>query len=195
MKALIKKIDRFISKTEKFILMSGILLIAVNSIANAVGRYFLSSSIYFTEELNSFLILIVTFYGLGYVTRTGRHIRMSAVYDTLPNRMKKILMIIMAAVTCILMFLLAYYAYEYVLKTARRGRVSPALSIPVYITYIWVVAGFITTGLQYFFTVIRNLNLNSETVYLSYTKADVYEEVYPESAESLIIPSAQRGQA
>lgn len=174
-------LDRFVDRAEAFILGWGVIIMAANTIANVFGRYVFSQSIYFTEELNEFLIIIITFMGLGYVTRKGRHIRMSAFYDMLPARSKKLMMILIASTTAVAMFILAWYAFEYVAKIARRGRVTPALQAPLYLTYVWVVVGFALTGIQYVLTVVKNLNLADENVYISYTTVDQYED--PEISE------------
>jgi len=178
---LLSRLDHWTGNIEMFILGWGIIIMAVNTIANVFGRYVFSQSIYFTEELNEFLIIIITFMGLGYVTRKGRHIRMSAFYDMLPARPKKILMIAIASLTAVAMFILAWYAAEYVAKIARRGRVTPALQAPLYLTYIWVVFGFALTGIQYLLTAIKNLQLSDPDVYISYSTVDQYED--PEIAE------------
>jgi len=174
-------LDRFVDRAEAFILGWGVIIMAANTIANVFGRYVFSQSIYFTEELNEFLIIIITFMGLGYVTRKGRHIRMSAFYDMLPARSKKLMMILIASTTAVAMFILAWYAFEYVAKIARRGRVTPSLQVPLYMTYVWVVVGFALTGIQYVLTVVKNLNLADENVYISYTTVDQYED--PEISE------------
>lgn len=174
-------LDEILGKAEMLVLGWGIIIMALNTIANVFGRYLFSQSIYFTEELNEFLIVIITFMGLGYATRKGRHIRMSALYDVLPIRARKLLMIVIAAVTAVAMFVLAWYAFEYVAKIARRGRVTPALQFPLYLTYIWVVIGFLLTGIQYLLTVFKNLDLTDPEVYVSFTTVDAYED--PEIAE------------
>ncbi|MDX1541363.1 MAG: TRAP transporter small permease subunit, partial [Geminicoccaceae bacterium] len=71
-------IDRGIASFEAVVLALGIILMAANSIANVIGRFVFAQSIYFSEELNQFLIVLVTFVGIGYAARKGRHIRMSA---------------------------------------------------------------------------------------------------------------------
>ena len=71
----------------------GVLLMAVNTIANVVGRFVFQHSIFFTEEVNSMIIVLITFLGLGYCTRMARHIRMTAFYDVLNDKLKKILII------------------------------------------------------------------------------------------------------
>lgn len=167
-------VDHGIARFESFVLGWGVILMAVNSIANVVGRFVFNQSLYFSEELNRFLIVLVTFVGLGYAARKGRHIRMSAFYDQLGDRGKKVLMILIAAVTGALMFLLAYYSYLYVERVARLGRVTPALQVPLYLTYLWIPVGFVITGIQYWLTVIRNLT--APDVYISWEQVDVYEE-------------------
>ncbi|WP_439888066.1 TRAP transporter small permease [Pseudomonas sp. MBLB4123] len=175
--------DALIGKAEALVLGWGIILMAANSIANVLGRYLFSQSLYFSEEFNQFLIVIITFIGLGYVTRKGRHIRMSALYDLLPVRAKKLLMVLIAGLTAVVMFILAWYALEYVAKVAARGRVTPALQFPLYLTYVWVIAGFLVAGVQYVLTACKNLNLADQDVYISFSEVDQYLD--PEIAEVL----------
>ncbi|WP_343564514.1 TRAP transporter small permease [Kiloniella sp. b19] len=176
-------LDQYIEKTEKFILCWSIIIMATNTIANVLGRYVFGQSIYFSEELNEFLMVIITFMGLGYATRRGIHIRMSAIYDTLPWKAKKLIMILIALTTAIMMAVLAWYAFEYVEKVARRGRVTPALQLPLYLTYIWVVAGLAITSIQYFLTALRNTDFSDQDVYVSFSEIDSYED--PETLSAL----------
>jgi C4-dicarboxylate transporter, DctQ subunit len=171
---ILAAVDNGIARFEAFVLAFGVLLMATNSIANVIGRFVFSRSIYFTEELNQFLIVLVTFVGLGYAARKGRHIRMSAVYDQLSDRQRKAMMILIAGVTAAMMFVLAYYSYVYVARVATLGKVTPSLQVPLYLTYFWVPLGFIITGIQYIMTVVRNLQ--SDDVYISYEQIDSYDE-------------------
>jgi TRAP-type C4-dicarboxylate transport system permease small subunit len=174
-------IDRGIAGFEAVVLSIGIILMAANSIANVVGRFVFAQSIYFSEELNQFLIVLVTFVGIGYAARKGRHIRMSAIYDQLGDRGRKVMMIIIAGVTASIMFALAWFSYEYVARLAKLGKVTPSLQIPLYLTYLWVPIGFLITGIQYLLTVVQNLR--SEDVWISYEQVDSYEEVENAPAE------------
>jgi TRAP-type C4-dicarboxylate transport system permease small subunit len=171
---ILAAVDNGIARFEAFVLAFGVLLMAANSIANVVGRFVFSQSIYFTEELNQFLIVLVTFVGLGYAARKGRHIRMSAVYDQLSDRQRKVMMILIAGVTAAVMFVLAYYSYVYVVRVATLGKVTPSLQVPLYLTYFWVPLGFIITGIQYVMTVVKNLQ--SDDIYISYEQVDSYDE-------------------
>jgi TRAP-type C4-dicarboxylate transport system permease small subunit len=162
---ILDRIDGFIAKFEEIIMAIGVILMAVNTIANVVSRFFFNHSIAFAEELNSIFILLVTFAGIGYAARHGRHIRMSAIYDAMPTGVRKVLMTIITAVTAAFMLFLAWYALQYILNLYSKGRVYPALGIPVYISYVWVPVGFLVTGIQYALTFIKNIR--EKQIYLS----------------------------
>ena len=167
-------IDTTISRIESFFLAVGVLLMALNTVANVVGRFVLGSSIFFSEELNRILIIMITFAGISYAARHGRHIRMSAIYDAMPPRLRKILMIVIALVTALFMFGLCYYSVTYIGTQAARGRVLPSLQIPVWIILVWVPVGFFMTGMQYLLTAIKNMT--SKDIYLSTSVLEGYDD-------------------
>lgn len=167
-------IDTAISRVESVILAGGVILMAINTVANVVGRFIFQHSIFFTEELNRTLIVMITFAGIGYAARHGRHIRMSAIYDALPSRTRKFLMIVIAVVTATVMFALFYFSITYIMKVAKSGRVLPAMQIPVYWIYLWVPLGFFVTGVQYALTAVKNVV--QKDIYLSTHVLEGYDE-------------------
>jgi len=166
-------IDSLISRIESVMLAIGVLLMAANTIANVVGRYVFQESIFFSEELNRILIILITFAGISYAARQGRHIRMSAIYDAMPPGMRKPMMIVIALVTAVFMFGLCWYSYGYIITQAGRGRVLPALQIPVWWTLVWVPVGFFMTGMQYLLTAIKNIQ--EKDIYLSTNVLEGYD--------------------
>lgn len=167
-------VDSAISRVESFLLAVGVLLMAANTVANVVGRFVLGNSIFFSEELNRILIILITFAGISYAARHGRHIRMSAIYDVLSPRTRKILMVFIALVTALFMFLLCFYAVKYIGTQATRGRVLPSLQIPVWMILIWAPVGFFMTGTQYLLTAIKNMT--SKDTYLSTYVLEGYDQ-------------------
>ena len=167
-------LDIGIARFEWIVLSYGVLIMAVNSIANVIGRFVFNRSIYFSMELNAFLMVIITFMGLSYAARKGRHIRMSAIYDQLPDLGRKILMIVIAIVTAAIMFVLAYYSTSYVHRIYELGKVTPSMRVPLWITLVWVPIGFVMAGIQYTLTVFQNLR--APEVYISHEVIDSYAE-------------------
>jgi C4-dicarboxylate transporter, DctQ subunit len=92
-------LDNGISRIESFLLAAGVLLMAANVVANVVGRFVLGRSIQFSEELNQLLIIMITFAGISYAARHARHIRMSAIYDAMPQKARRVLMIVIGITT------------------------------------------------------------------------------------------------
>jgi C4-dicarboxylate transporter, DctQ subunit len=167
-------IDIGISHIESFLLAAGVLLMAANVVANVVGRFIFGASIQFSEELNRALIIMITFAGISYAARHGRHIRMSAIYDALPAKARKVLMIVIGVTTAVFMFGLAWYSFQYILTQYGRGRVLSSLQIPVWLILVWVPVGFFMTGLQYALTAIKNMI--EKDIYLSTNVLEGYSE-------------------
>ncbi|MGS2745136.1 TRAP transporter small permease [Halomonas sp. LS-001] len=171
-------LDTFISKLEAAILALGVLLMALNTVTNVIARFVFGNSIMFSGELNRILIIMITFAGIGYAARHGRHIRMSAIYDALPVGGRKVLMIFIALFTSLVMFFLCYYSVFYIIDLQSKGRVLPSLQLPIWIIYVWVPLGFLITGIQYLLTAIKNLT--TRDVYLSTGVVDGYKDTETE---------------
>lgn len=171
-------IDQLISRVESLILAAGVLLMAFNTMANVVGRFVFGESLFFSGEVNRILIIMITFAGIGYAARHGRHIRMSAIYDALPVGGRKALMIGISFFTGLIMLFLLYYSLVYIVDLYSKGRILPALSIPIFLIYLWVPLGFLITAIQYFLTAIKNLT--SRDVYLSTSVVDGYKDTETE---------------
>lgn len=171
-------IDVVISKVEAVMLAAGVLAMAINTCVNVVARFVFGEGFFFSGEINRILIILITFAGIGYAARHGRHIRMSAIYDALPALGRKILMIFIALFTAGVMFFLCYWSYFFVETMYSRGRILPALGIPIWTIYVWVPVGFAVTGIQYFLTAIKNFT--AKDVYLSTGVVDGYADTEKE---------------
>lgn len=188
---LLGRIDVAISRVEAGILAAGVLLMALNTCVNVVARLVYGQGFFVSGEINRILIIMITFAGIGYAARHGRHIRMSAIYDALPDTGRKWVMTMIAFVTGLIMFFLCYFSVVYIASLYETGRILPALSalwaqfaetapvsdetargVPVWLIYVWVPVGFGVTGIQYFLTGIKNLG--SKDVYLSTGVMDGY---------------------
>lgn len=162
--------DRVLSAVERQILGIGVLLMAANTVANALARVLFNSSFFFAEELNQFLIVLVTFIGVSTAARMGRHIRMSAFFDLLPANGRRLMMVVIALGTAVVLFLLALFAVEYVHSLYVSGRMTPSLRWPVWLTLLWIPLGLALAGLQFVFAAVANLTLPG--VHLSFAVED-----------------------
>ena len=161
-----KKIDKVIEMIEAFILSTGIMLMATVLIGNVIARVVFNNSWTFAEEVGQMLVVIVTFMGLGYAVRKGNHVNMSAFIDLAPRKGKKLMAIFIATVSMIVMFVFAYYSYQYTMTVVARGRVTPALELPRYLTTMFLPIGFTLAGIQYAVNLVLNLT-NKDDIYFN----------------------------
>ncbi len=157
---------------EVSVLSVGVFALAALLIANVVARNFFRS-IYWAEEVSAILILVITFVGVSYAVRKARHIRMGAIFDALPPRAQKVMIIIISAYGAAVMFFMARIAYQYMSVARMTQQVTPALRIPFWMTIIIIVLGFFSAGIQYLRTIVKNLV--EEDVWLSPEQQSEYE--------------------
>ena len=165
---------RAIRRIERFVLAWSILAIAALTVANVLCRSLLGFSVAFAEEISQFLIVAVTFVGLSYAAGRGRHIRMTAIYDQLPQNARKGLCVFISATTSLLLLVLAVYAMRYLMTVHFLGTVSPVLQVPLVAVYALAPLGLFLAAVQYGLTTWRNLR--SEGIYLAYDRLDTYEQ-------------------
>ena len=60
MATVYENIIRVVNKVEGCFLIISVLLMAMNNVSNVVGRVLFNQSLFFTEELNSILIILIT---------------------------------------------------------------------------------------------------------------------------------------
>ena len=171
---IISAAGRTLQRIEEVILAFATLLIAVLTIVNVVCRTFFGFSLAVAQEVSQFCIIIVCFVGLSYAASKGRHIRMTAIYDSLPLTVRKLFMIGISACTSLLMFALAWYAVLYVRTVYELGGVYPALRVPFYVIYTVAPIGLCLAGVQYALATLKNVT--SDDIYLSFEKKDEYEQ-------------------
>lgn len=153
----LRKIDDVVSLLTEWILSVGIMLMAIILIANIVARKVFSNSIPAADEIGGILIIVVTFSGIGYAARKGRHIRMSALFDAVPYKVQKALVILISALTCATYLYVCYISYEYIAHTKMLGRVTSALELPAWVMLTVVPIGFTLGAIQYFLNLIMNI--------------------------------------
>lgn len=158
-------LDKILDKFEEFVLITSIIIMSLILIGNVFARSVFNSSWTFAEEVGQFLVIIMTFMGISYTAKKARHISMSAIFDLVSDKAKKVMILIISGFTALSMFFLAYLATRYTISVYELARVSPALRIPMWIFVAFVPLGFITAGIQY----ARNFykNIKEQEIYLS----------------------------
>lgn len=156
MNALLK-VNKGIGYIEKTIMVIAIIMMATILFANVVGRIVFHHSLTFAEELGTMGTVYVTFVGLSYCARVGEHIAMTAIFDALKGKAKKILMIVICIVVAIALVYLGYIALQYILQLKGQGRTTPILGIHLWAAYLIMPVFIWMAALQYIIILLMNL--------------------------------------
>jgi C4-dicarboxylate transporter DctQ subunit len=149
-------------------------VLAVILIVNIIARE-LFTAIYFMEEITQLTVIWTTFGGISYAVRKVRHIRMGALYDALPEKVRKVLIFFLAGGSAAVMLVMGVLSILYLIKVGKLGQTTPALRIPYWIFIFITPAGFLAAGLQYLLTILKNIV--EKSVWLSAEQVGEYEEV------------------
>jgi TRAP-type C4-dicarboxylate transport system permease small subunit len=118
-----------------------ILLFTMASIAfvNILSRYLFHFSFAATEEITINLFVWVTVIGSGLAFERGGQLGMVTLYNLFPNRFKKFVVLLSAALSAVLFLLVDIYMIQAVYEELTLfNATSAALGIPVWIYYIGV---------------------------------------------------------
>lgn len=165
---------RILRRIEQWVLAWSILGITVLMVTNVFCRSLLGFSLALAEEVSQFSIVAVTFVGLSHAAGCGRHIRMTAFYDQLPERWRRRLMILISGTTSLLLLVVAVYAVRYIGTVYFLETRSPVLQVPLFWIYLVVPLGLVLGAVQYGLTAWRNATSPDGRVYLSYDRLDEY---------------------
>ena len=153
----LRRIDRFQAKVESWMISFAMIAITLVLLGNVVARSVFNNSWTFAEEVGQFVIILITFVGLSFCARWGRHLKMTAIVEFLPHKVRKAIVIFATIFTSILLFFLCYLSINYVLILIETGRTTPALQIPYYIFSLFIPLGFFFAGIQYAMEAILNI--------------------------------------
>ena len=145
-----------VNAVEVAVLVFCVAALALLLIANVFARTFFQS-IYYAEEVSTFLVILLTFTGVSYGVRKARHIRMGAFLDAMPPALEKICIIIISLVSASVMAVMAWASWEYLINARSMGHLTPALRLPKWTFYLIIPTGFALACIQYIRTIIKNV--------------------------------------
>ena len=141
LKNIVKNLDAIVTCTTL-----AICVILVN--CNVIMRYFFNNPIRWSEEVVTSLFVWTVFIGSAYAYRNHSHLGVDIVVNFMPDRMKKVVSIIMGILELLVLLMLTIISAQYVyhLIFSRTGAFKPALTdmlrIPKWYTGIAVPIGF-----------------------------------------------------
>ena len=111
--------------------------------ANVVSRYVFSRAILGAEEIQVFILVWITFVGIGGVAWRGEHLRMDVLVQRFPAGVRTSLDRIDALLVAALAVFMLYQSWHFTALMIDLDRNSDALGIPMAIPHVGLVSGFL----------------------------------------------------
>ena len=164
---------------EETLLVVLLILISVVSLLQVVIRKIpFIPSLTWAEELCRFFWIWSVFLSLPYTIRKNNMLRVGVVMDLLPNKLHKVVNLVVDIVNTACMGLLGYWSIFVVKDIMASGETSPAMVWPMWIVYSVMLVGFVLAtlrGVQAFIIHIQHFN-ERELSTTEQTMLDAQEE-------------------
>lgn len=152
---------------EEAILMVFLVLIACVTLIQVICRNVPALPVLtWPEELCRFLWIATVFLSLPYTIRTESMLRVTALIDVMPWKVRNIVNIVVDVVTFFVMAVLTNAAYTVFMRIVDSGETSPAMVLPMWIMYLIVLIGFVLGALrsvQMFVIHVKNINVEPKS--------------------------------
>lgn len=123
--------------------MVGLAVMCCLIVVEAVSRKLFSYSTMVTDEMSGYLMVFVSYLGMGYALREGSHIQVKLVVDRLSQRFRSWLTLVWHVVGLGFVILLTFRTLELTLKSYTLH----SLSIGQFPIPLWPVQGVMVLGL------------------------------------------------
>jgi C4-dicarboxylate transporter DctQ subunit len=135
-----------------------ILAVCLN-FANVLGRYFIGHVMLGADEVQSFILVVVTVMGAAIVTWRGSHITMSIILELMPPQAGKVVRITADLTLAIVACLVAWQSWKIAAAMFDMGRVSDAAAVPMWIIHGLVLISFVSIAI---FAIFRALGCSHQ---------------------------------
>lgn len=152
---MLQKLDIWISKIERLIIGSLLIIMTTLIFVNVTLRFFTGETITWAEDLAIFLMICMTFFAAAYGTRFSGHITMSALYDAVSEKIRRSLyaasLILSAFISCFL-FVMGIQVTQTIF--GMKGEIA-SMGISKYLPYLFVSVALLFMSIHFMQLLIR----------------------------------------
>ena len=126
-------------------IVCAVILLAMTALgfANVVVRYLTNYSLAATEELLTNGFLLLTIFGAAIAARAGEHLAVTILYDAVPPKARKAMLIVSNGLSVALLALAAWFCWQLVVNEYSSGMRSYGLQIPAWYYSVGLPFGFL----------------------------------------------------
>lgn len=172
-----KKISHILSIYEKTMGTIALLAMLMLVFYQVLARFIFGSQLRWSEELARYLMLYISFVGIGAGIMYHKHVGVDVLGNFLDPAGKRILKLIVAFITLAIIIFFTYISGAVTLKIFKSGQVSPASHIPMWIPYGTIPLGFFGGILRQIEEIVKIIKTPGEQLFIKeqQEKAEIAE--------------------
>jgi TRAP-type C4-dicarboxylate transport system permease small subunit len=151
------RLVNLVIKASGFISYACMVVMMLLIISDPFMRYMVGMPFYWSNEVSTFLMVAMAYTGLAIVFVKGGHVRVTLIFDRLPQRIRNVLWIIIASLAMFYIGILTYAVARLARVSFEVGRVTPTAELPYYPWQVLVVLGLIVFALVLLIFTINRL--------------------------------------
>lgn len=132
---------KILYQIEKIVSCVSVAVMAVLVFLNVIARYVFNSSLAFSDEVSSYLFILMSFMGTAIAARRKAHLGLSIVTDRLSPRGRRILGTIMYFLSAFFCLLIVIFGVQMVVSQIQLGQETATMQWPEWIYGLFVPVG------------------------------------------------------
>ncbi|SDN57783.1 C4-dicarboxylate transporter, DctQ subunit [Desulfonauticus submarinus] len=154
---MLAKLDKAISYFSLVIMTICMSVATIVAFINVVLRYLLNTSLPWAGALTAYLFIWSALFGAAYGFRTGMHIGVTIIIQSLKPKIGKILLIINLII--ILLFLICFtkWGIDFIIFSINLHQIDIDLRIPFWIIYLCVPLSLLISTYQVFLKLLKTI--------------------------------------
>ena len=124
-----------VENLERLLVCSFLSLFSIVLILQVFMRFVLRDPLAWPEEFSRYLLIWTAFIGSSLAVKESRFVNIDILPLMTSGRVRMALHVVMHLGFLIFCALAIYFSYDFILRIARSGQVSPAMGIPMWLVY------------------------------------------------------------
>lgn len=130
-----------LEKIEKFVSCVCVAVMSILVFINVIARFVFNSPLAVSDEMSTYLFVLMSFMGTAIAARRHAHLGLSIVTDRLSPQGRKIMGMIMYAISALFCLLIVIFGVQMVISQYQLGQQTAAMQWPE-----WIYGSFVPVG-------------------------------------------------
>lgn len=153
---------KIIEQIEKVVSCVSVAVMAVLVFANVIARYAFNSPLAFSDEISSYLFILMSFMGTAIAARRKAHLGLSIVTDRLSPNGRKYMGVVMYAISAFFCLLIVIFGIQMVMSQYQLGQETATMQWPEWIYGLFVPVGAAFAMIAFLSGIANMLKENEE---------------------------------